>query len=835
MSTASGSFRDWLCREIREVLGHQTTPPPFVVWCDPDHSWLDLLRAAAKADGFELWAPDSGTDHLHELLVRDQFYSTARAARVVWLPCARADITWFKPFELEAEEVWERSLLQALREYGVDISREHEEELLGFLPAHAHEWFDKPKHTWKELTPGNAKGALVDDRRMLRVLGGPAGEFDGLRSEERFDIFARRATEDFGLPNPANMDEDAWRIAATARLLCTDAAEGSPQEPPAETEKIIPAGLARKRALDMLKAWQDHIRFIPSFEELVPKAEATIGLTYWARNLSSPPRSRSSRAVEETLFAQTVDRLDRLEDVDSLTDELESNAQRFKDREHGFWGREASKKVGWRFLVELADIASLLVENGTAEDGWTSATDATNWYADHGWKLDWAGEQLFKEQPELPSGLNGIRVRLRRGYLRTTDRVGRAFSELLAKDSSKLQQFPTAGELLMAELGRSTTPTAILFLDACRLDIGNRLAELLNQGEPAQRASVSEAVAPIPSITALGMSFALPVKRDRLRVELSGDGNFCVYAQGFDGDLKWAEQRRKWLNQNFDVKDWLEMSDIFDEGKLKKPSKSRRIVAVCGKELDKHDGELELTGADDHLRRYVQAIRRLRDTGYTRVIVVTDHGFFHWQPGEHEIEEEKPVGDVLWKHRRAMVGRDLSHPHAIKLPLPQSDMEVLVPRGTNAFRTYGALGFFHGGATLQEMVIPVVVATWPAKARKVNVVLKPVGHISSETPRVQVQAGATGQRRMFGADSNLLSRRVVVKVNELDSGRLVFKHADSITVEPEGDPITIQLDIVEPRPELAYGTMLAVQVLDADDEEILAREEVTLRIEISDW
>ena len=40
---------------------------------------------------------------------------------------------------------------------------------------------------------------------------------------------------------------------------------------------------------------------------------ATVGLTYWARNLTTMPRSRSSLAVEETLFNHTADRLDRLE------------------------------------------------------------------------------------------------------------------------------------------------------------------------------------------------------------------------------------------------------------------------------------------------------------------------------------------------------------------------------------------------------------------------------------------------------------------------------------------------------------------------------------------
>jgi len=834
MVASTNSFCDWLCLAIRGVLGHRSATPPLLLWCDPDRSWLDLLREAAKADGFSLWAPPLGQEDLHELLVRDRFYSSPRGPRVVWLPCARHAISWFKTFELEAEEVWEKSLLQALREYGVDISRDHEDDLIGLLPAHAREWFDKPKDTWKELTPGNAKGTLVDDHRMLQALAGPPREFDNLRQEARFDIFARRCTEDFGLPDPNELGEEPWRVAATARLLCTEAAEGSPREPPREADKVISPGLPRTHSLRLLERWQNDIRYIANFERLVPQAEATIGLTYWARNLTSMPRSWSSRAVEETLFLQTADRLDRLEEVDVLAEELGRDVQTYKDRERRFWGKEAGNPVGWRYLVELAGAASLIVENRAVEETWKTITDAIDWYSLRGWQLDQAGEQLFKESADLPSQLHRIRTRLRRGYLRTMDRVGRTFSDLLAKRKGNVFELPTAGEVALAELPRDSAPTALFFVDACRLDLGWRLAQLLNQGEPAKRANVIIAVAPVPSITALGMAFALPAKRDCLHVKLADDGKtFHVSIDGFDGDLKRAEERRKWLKHSFDVKDWLEIEEVLDGESLKKPGRGRRLIAVHGDEFDSHDGQLKITGADEHLRRYVQAIRKLRDSGYSRVIVVADHGFFHWQPDEHEIVDDMPTGDVLWKHRRAMVGHNLSHPSAVHMQVPQSDLEVMVPRSTCAFRTYGALGFFHGGATLQEMIIPVVVANWPTKARKVNVVLKPVGHITSEAPRVQVQAAATGQ--LFNADVNLLARRVMIKVKDPAAGKLVFRHSEPITIEPEGAPVTVQLQMVEPKPQLAYGTPLLVAVLDADHEEMLVREDVTLKTDISDW
>jgi hypothetical protein len=65
----------------------------------------------------------------------------------------------------------------------------------------------------------------------------------------------------------------------------------------------------------------------------------------------------------------------------------------------------------------------------------------------------------------------------------------------------------------------------------------------------------------------------------------------------------------------------------------------------------------------------------------------------------------QPAGDILWKSRRAIVGRDLKHASALKFQVTAcDDLECCIPRSVNAFKTYGGLGFFHGGATMQELV-----------------------------------------------------------------------------------------------------------------------------------
>ncbi|MBK7201967.1 PglZ domain-containing protein [Candidatus Amarolinea dominans] len=826
------------------ILNRGTLVAPLLLWCDPDREWLELLRAVAGVGDFELWAePDAP-----ELLIRDRFYHTPRTPRVVWLPRSRDEITWFKVFELSAEAVWTKSLLQALREYGVAIARDQEDELVSLLPAHAREWLDQPKETWRELTPGHAKGTLVNDRRMLQVLTGEAGEFEHLHDEDRFAIFARRATEDFGLPDPAGMSEDAWRAAATARLLCTEAAEANPLDPPLEGDRIIPPGLSRDRALGLLRDWQANIHGIPAFERLTLKADATTSLGYWARHLAAMPRSYSSRAVEETLFKQVAETLDRIEEVDTLAQELANRAQAFRDRSAGFWGRLAAQRIGWTHLAQLADAASLLIENVHVETTWKTLPNAIRWYTARGWQLDLAGETLFEEQPDLPAQLHRIRARLRRGYLRATDRIGAAFSELLAhKDSAGVagslwQSLPTAGEAVLAILqaggkGGATPPTALIFLDACRFDLGQRLAELLNSGEPTRRAEVTAALAPIPSITSLGMPFALPALRDALRVRLSPDHKaFQVSATSFEGDLALAEGRRRWLTAKWNVKEFLSIADVLDGDRLKQLGKLPKLIVVHGDEFDTagHEGQLQLTGANEHLERYARAIRRLREAGFSRVVVATDHGFFHWQPERDEIEETKPGGELLWSSRRALVGRDLTHATAVRLPVPQSDLVALIPRSVNAFRTYGGLGYFHGGALLQELIIPVLVAQWPTKATKVSVVLKPVGQIANLSPAVAVQAGI-GTTTLFGPDDRQLARLVRVKVQDPGTGKLVFKHREPVTVDPGGEAVAVQLERVESPPSLPRGSPLTVLVFDADDEEILAREDITLKVDIDEW
>lgn len=829
------SFQAWLLERVRGVLGRKGAAPAWILWCDPLREWLDLLRAASAEGAFELWAPAAGEDPMHELLLRARFNAEVARPRVIWLPVARADITWFKVHELEATSVWERSLPDALRDYGVPLRAADEAELSNLLAPYTLTWFGHPREVWRELTVGNATGALVDDDRVLEALAGPPGAFNRLQQEERFAVFTRRVVEDFGLPTPDPRDEHRWRVASLARLLASEAAAATPANPPVEGEAVIPSGRPRDRALRLLRSWQSHLSYLGSFEELVPLADATLGLNWWARNCSVPPRSLSSRAVESVLLEQHLERLGRIEDVDLLVAELERATPAIQDRLGGFWSNTARRPLPWRALGELASAASVLAAHSGADQGWRSPTEAVTWFSEIGWQVDAVGEELFVEVSELPSVMQNIRARLRRAWMRASDRLARRFSELLGARPGDLDRHPTAGEIASAELERHKGPIALIYLDACRYDLGRRLADLLNEGEPARRAELRTAIAPLPSVTALGMAFALPMPRAALRAAVA-DGKLRVAAEGFSGDLSHKEQRQKWLTERIAAAGFFTINDVI-EGRVPAPGRGKRVVVVHGAEFDTegHEGQLAFDGADKSLSRYATAIRRLRDRGYPRVVVVTDHGFFHWQPDQDELEKEKPTGVTLWSSRRAMVGTALAHRTALILPVSGSDLSVGVPRSFNAWRTYGGTGFFHGGATLQELVIPALVVSWPVRTSRVDVVLKPVEHITSRTPRIGVQAVSEA---LIAAHSHV-ARRVVVEIEDT-AGRPVFVMADPLTLHPPSSaedraPKTVVLGLVPNPPPMEFGARLVVLLRDADDREILARESVTLKVDIDEW
>ena len=73
-----------------------------------------------------------------------------------------------------------------------------------------------------------------------------------------------------------------------------------------------------------------------------------------------------------------------------------------------------------------------------------------------------------------------------------------------------------------------------------------------------------------------------------------------------------------------------------------------------------------------------------------------------------------------------------------------------------------------------------------------------------------------------------------MKIVEPESGRRLFRSPESHKIDPDGAPVTVVLER-EGAETCPRGTRLQVELRDADNDELLDRCEVELRIDLEEW
>ncbi|MGO1312933.1 MAG: BREX-1 system phosphatase PglZ type A, partial [Brevibacterium aurantiacum] len=140
--------------------------------------------------------------------------------------------------------------------------------------------------------------------------------------------------------------------------------------------------------------------------------------------------------------------------------------------------------------------------------------------------------------------------------------------------------------------------------------------------------------------------------------------------------------------------------------------------------------------ANDALRDLVDLIKRLTNANATNILVTADHGFLYQDTALADASylSTKPQGDdLVVTNRRYVLGRGLKVDPAFRKFEPEqlglsSDLEVQVPKSIHRLKLPGAGSrFVHGGAALQEIVVPVLSVNKKRKSdtRPVNVEVLP--------------------------------------------------------------------------------------------------------------
>ena len=176
------------------------------------------------------------------------------------------------------------------------------------------------------------------------------------------------------------------------------------------------------------------------------------------------------------------------------------------------------------------------------------------------------------------------------------------------------------------------------------------------------------------------------------------------------------------------------------------------------------------------IQRLVRLIRKLHRWGYPEVHVVTDHGFVLLEESRlpPEVECRKAWCELL-KERYALIhaGADVPIP---TFPLDWSEeLRIAVPPGMAFFKAEKS--FSHGGATLQELIIPHLTSkTEAAAAKPVGIeVMLPTYTLMQSSVRVVLRATLDAKQMAlpFGDAGRTLSLDVL-RTDESGSPRSVL-------------------------------------------------------------
>jgi uncharacterized protein (TIGR02687 family) len=266
---------------------------------------------------------------------------------------------------------------------------------------------------------------------------------------------------------------------------------------------------------------------------------------------------------------------------------------------------------------------------------------------------------------------------------------------------------------------RKDQKVAVIISDALRYEVGE---ECLRRIRALDRfdAELKPMISTLPSYTQLGMAALLPHNG----LAMAEDGSGDILAGGENTKGLAAREKLLVAGRQGDSARALKAEDLMnmrtEEGKAL--FRDNHIVYVYHNRIDAIGDKLQTEdqlpeAAEDAIADLTKLVRKLTSANFSNILITADHGFLyqHRALDESDFAIADPQGtEILFRNRRFVIGRGLAptagmkHFSAASLGL-SGDLEVLIPNSINRMRVKGAGSrFVHGGATLQEVVIPVI-------------------------------------------------------------------------------------------------------------------------------
>lgn len=651
-------------------------------------------------------------------------------------------------------------------------------------------------------------GLLAPDSRQLNALQ----EKDSWIAEAR-DLF--RLTLGLKLKTRAKtwstIADELWRF-----LLFSEFVFDLPETAPAALADVSHAeDSARPLVQDLCDRLRNDQRTRVTYIDRAEAIERDLDLPKLCAGVTDLGKRDTFPFEERTVFARAVDALknDNVDQVKAIVHRHAGSVWIGKGESQAQWGLI---QAALQLLEACDDFERQLPDHSRSQD------DLIDFYLTGLREVDRYQrefEQAVGDHVDVEGAMGDVIEQVRARYRRLAEKTQVVFTKQLEASgwppSSRLANADVFDHLVAPRLQESGIRVAYFLVDALRYELGVALQQQLAEDEPVE---LLAAYAQLPSITLVGMASLLPGAGKHLSLVKKDDAFVPVLGEAVVSNVsKRMDVLRKKYGDRFAE---MKLND-FVRAKKRLPD-TVHLLVLRSVDIDsqlENNPETTLSLIHDTLKRIRVAIHKLKKAGFQDVIIATDHGFFLNAQAEAGDVCVKPSGNWINVHERSLLGDGTADSHSFvvsaeKLGVRGEFAQVGGPRSMAPYRS-GML-YFHGGASLQEAVVPVLVAKLgsaeqPA-VQQATVVLSYKNGAKRITTRLPVLDVLLESFDMFsqGEDFEILLEAHNKKgnvVGEAKPGGSVNAATGTVTLKP-GDRLQVTL-----RMQMEYEGKFTVKAL----------------------
>jgi hypothetical protein len=415
------------------------------------------------------------------------------------------------------------------------------------------------------------------------------------------------------------------------------------------------------------------------------------------------------------------------------------------EKEHGARRGWLWTRMGQSPLAQALEHLSRLAElSAVAPIGTTPAELAVS-YQQAGWRVDEAATQAMGAV-HTKADTDAVGAAVRAVYLPWLEEAAKRLQEAVKRAGGIPALYAVSD--FAAELG-----TCTVFVDGLRYDVAQRLRRKLDK---LGSATLAARWTSMPSVTASGKAWCSPVA-----TLVSGKADDVEFEPRVAADGKPLSGRnfRKLLSDN-----GVQPLDKHETG-----DPSGRAWTESG-DLDHYGHEHGVRLArdvDTQLAVVVERVQELRDAGWRRVSIVTDHGWLLIPGGLPKTELPKHQAETRWG--RCAVLKDTAHGTPLTFGWDWcKDVQVAYAPGVSSF--IAGTDYAHGGLSLQECLVPVLNLVLAAPAATAQVTIKAVTWKGLRC-LVEVEGALAGMTVDVRTKPALAASSLVASVKPLEAGK----------------------------------------------------------------